>query len=117
VVFFQTSKAVKAPNETAQKAVFAFLPQEKEGSTMDQAQENTGGWHLDRRISIGHLITTGTVAVAMVAWMLQLENRVAVHDVKIDQVEKNQTAAKAEVAAQYAELIRRLERIDSRLDR
>jgi len=53
----------------------------------------------------------------MVAWMLQLENRVAVHDVKIEQVERNQHAAKAEVAAQYAELIRRLERIDSRLDR
>jgi hypothetical protein len=84
---------------------------------MDQSHELPGGWHLDKRISIGHIITTVTVAVAMVGWMLQLENRVSVHDVKINQIEYNQHAAKIEVAAQYAELIRRLERIDSRLDK
>jgi hypothetical protein len=92
----------------------------------DQALAGNGGWHLDKKISIGHLITTGTVAVAMIAWMLQLENQVSVHEVRIDLAEKTMASArieeathhaqlKTEQAAQYAELIRRLERIDSRL--
>jgi hypothetical protein len=92
----------------------------------DQAHADNGGWHLDKKISIGHLITTGTVAVAMIAWMLQLENRVSVHEVRIGMAEKTMANARTEEAAhhaqlkleqsaQYAELIRRLERIDSRL--
>jgi hypothetical protein len=92
----------------------------------EQAQADRGGWHLDKKISIGHLVTTGTVAVAMIAWMLRLENQVSVHDVRIDLAEKTMASArieeathhaqlKAEQAAQYAELIRRLERIDSHL--
>lgn len=71
---------------------------------------------MDKRISIGHLITTGTVAVALISWMLQLENRVSVQDVKIDQVEKNIDASRVERSVQYSEIIRRLERIDQKID-
>jgi len=92
----------------------------------DQVMTDNGGWHLDKKISIGHLITTGTVAVALIAWMLQLEGQVSVHEVRIGLTEKAMVTArteeamhhaqiKAEQSAQYAELIRRLERIDSRL--
>lgn len=75
-----------------------------------------GGWHLDKRISLGHLITTASVTVALLTWMFNLENRVTVNEVKIDSVQEDIREASAERAAQYAEIIRRLERIDNHFD-
>lgn len=75
-----------------------------------------GGWHLDKRISLGHLITTASVTVALLTWMFSLENRVTVTEVKINQVEENARMQQQERAAQYAEIIRRLERIDAKVD-
>ena len=75
-----------------------------------------GGWHLDKRISIGHLVTTITVTAAICAWMFQLENRVAVAEVRVEQVERNVAASHTERAVQYAEIIRRLEHIDQKID-
>jgi len=34
-------------------------------------------WHLDRRVSVGHLVTTLTFLVAMVLWGARLETRIA----------------------------------------
>lgn len=75
-----------------------------------------GGWHLDKRISLGHLVTTASVTVALLTWMFNLENRVTVNEVKIDAVQEDIREASAERAAQYAEIIRRLERIDNHFD-
>ena len=74
------------------------------------------GWHVDRRISIGHLVTTATVGMALMAWMFQLENRVTVSEVKIVAVEKAYEKAVVDQGFQYIEIIRRLERLDQKID-
>ncbi len=74
------------------------------------------GWHVDKRISIGHLITTATVAVALMVWMFELENRVTVSEVKITAVEKSYEKATGDQSVQYVEIIRRLERLDQKID-
>lgn len=73
-------------------------------------------WHIDKRVSVGHLITTITVVVAAIVWALRLEGRLDVTDVN---VQNNTTAirqARDDRAVQYGEIIRRLERLDSKLD-
>jgi len=84
---------------------------------MDQAQHQPlGGWHLDKRISIGHIFTTLSVAFALMVWMSSLENRVTVNEVKIIAVEKSYEKAVADQSIQYVEIIRRLERLDQKID-
>lgn len=75
-----------------------------------------GGWHLDKRISLGHLVTTATVTVALLTWMFALENRVTVNEVKIGAVEKSYEKAVQDQGSQYIEIIRRLERLDQKID-
>jgi len=45
--------------------------------------EETGGWHLDRRISIGHLMTTATLLVAMMLWAGRMDTRISLLEVTL----------------------------------
>ena len=74
------------------------------------------GWHVDKRISIGHIFTTLSVALALMVWMTSLEQRVTVSEVKIIAVEKAYEKAVVDQGTQYVEIIRRLERLDQKID-
>lgn len=41
-------------------------------------ERRNGSWHLDKTISIGHILTTLTVAGSLVVWGLTVDKRVAV---------------------------------------
>lgn len=84
--------------------------------TTDDTINVGGGWHLDKRISLGHLVTTATVTIALLTWMFTLENRVTVNEVKIVAAEKANEKASYDQGAQYFEIIRRLERLDQKID-
>ena len=75
-----------------------------------------GQWHIDKRISVGHIITTLTVTGTIMLWMLQLESRVKVAEVRLDQMEMTQTQNRVDRNTQYTEIIRRLERLDQKID-
>ena len=40
-------------------------------------------WHLDKRLNVGHLLTTVTVGAGVIAWALTVENAIAEHEIKI----------------------------------
>ena len=91
-------------------------------------------WHLDRRVSVGHIVTTLVVVVSFVIWMLTLESRVSTNtlniaynkaaeekhqmvehvrlEVKLDSQTKR---LEGRMEAQYNEIIRRLEILDQRM--
>lgn len=71
------------------------------------------GWQLDKRISIGHLLTTVTVIVTVVIWAGKIEGRIETNNVRITASEKAITELRTNNATQYAEIIRRLERLDA----
>lgn len=61
-------------------------------------------WHLDRRVSVGHLLTTAVVGVSAILWLSNVENRVALNlrsietnAQRIDRLEARQVAALAEL--------------------
>ena len=74
------------------------------------------GWHVDKRVSVGHIITTLMVASAFFAWMTSIESSVSVNTSNIEHNTQEITDVKHAQDAQYAEIIRRLERIDDRLN-
>ena len=74
-------------------------------------QQNNNRWHLDRRVSVGHLITTVAMVSAAAFWLLRLEGRIDLVDLRdaqmikrIEQIDKSQ-------AERDNDIIRRLERI------
>ena len=41
-------------------------------------------WHLDKRLNIGHLLTTLSLAGAIFIWASAIEKRVSVHDAELE---------------------------------
>ncbi|MDH5527411.1 MAG: hypothetical protein OEY97_08915 [Nitrospirota bacterium] len=74
-------------------------------------------WQLDRRISVGHLVTTMTFLVAMIMWGARLETRIALMEegatrqVTMDTRQDNETQRLRE------EIKEELERLNVKLDR
>lgn len=82
--------------------------------TTDRRQ--TDSWHLEKNISIGHIITTAMVAISLITWGMHMETRIAL-------VEHEQATAKeadARIETQVRESVTRIEsllvRIDAKLD-
>lgn len=41
-------------------------------------------WHLDKRLNLGHLLTTLALATSIFVWASAIERRVSVHDAEIE---------------------------------
>jgi hypothetical protein len=78
-------------------------------------EEPNGKWHLDKRVSWGHIITTAVAVLSIMVWISSLDKKLEVNSTKIDANEHNIVRLEDRVTTQYAEIIRRLERLDARL--
>lgn len=67
-------------------------------------------WHLDKRLSIGHLITTFTVGISIIVYVLNLENNV---DINANNIQHN----KETIANTNKSLDKAIERIDENLEK
>jgi hypothetical protein len=74
-------------------------------------------WHLDKRVSVSHLITTILVIISVVAWSFQLQNKIANNAREIDRNSVDIALLRSDSAAQYGEILRRLERIQEQQGR
>lgn len=77
---------------------------------------SVSGWHLDKRVSVGHIVTTAAVAGSLYLWMSRIETAVEVNSVNIGHNAESISRVESQNHEQYAEIIRRLERIDDRLN-
>jgi len=75
-----------------------------------------GRWRIDKRLSVGHLLTVASVMAALVAWWFQIQGRIERSEIRIAANEIAIVEMKAIANAQSADIIRRLERIDSKID-
>lgn len=85
-------------------------------------------WHLDRRVSIGHLLTTAVVGVSAVLWLSDVEKRVSLNAQmielaaqRIERVEARQATAlgelKLEIRDGFAAMRVDLRALAGRVDR
>ncbi len=70
--------------------------------------DGSGHWHLDRRVSVGHLLTTAVVGASAVLWLSNVESRVSLNaraidanTQRIDRIEARQSAALAELKLEF----------------
>lgn len=97
------------------------------------------GWHLDKRVSIGHIVTTVVVISTFAVWLMRLDGQLQLlrqdfldmrdHDVKHELAERTEREklelradaqtkrVEGRLEAQYSEIIRRLEMLDARLQK
>ena len=80
---------------------------------MDEELNNK--WHLDKRVSVGHLITTLAMVGAAALWMLRIEGRIDLVNLRDLQTERRIEQIELSRQSSDAEIIRRLERIQDTL--
>ena len=78
--------------------------------------ENNGAWHLDKRVSVGHLVTSAVVLIAVITWMQHLESRLDVTDISIAFNTAMISEVKSESANRQRDIIDKLNRIEDKLD-
>lgn len=60
---------------------FSFPP-DRDPTMSDERADDREPWHLDKRVNLGHLLTTLSLAVAIFAWGSAMDRRVAVLEEK-----------------------------------
>ncbi len=71
---------------------------------------NDDGWHLDKRITVGHIMTTAVVATSVFLYVTSVETRVAL-------LETRQDLQASHHAEQLKTISGQLIRIEAKLDR
>lgn len=73
-------------------------------------------WQLDKRISISQIVTTLTVAAGLVWWIAQLNERVTVNEVRIEQIHVDDARQREVIATKFEDIKVSLLRIEDKLD-
>lgn len=74
-------------------------------------------WHLDRRVSVGHLVTTLTVLVAMVMWGARLETRIVLMEQDAARQARVDARQESEVQRLREEIREELKSLNAKMDR
>lgn len=77
----------------------------------------TGKWHVDRSISVGHIISTITLLILMGASWSGMNTRIETQSVRIDSVESRIDRETARQQQDMATIRQSLNRIEDRLER
>lgn len=76
----------------------------------------TRGWHLDKRVSAGHIVTTMLALVAAVIAYAELKGRVDVNERALMALSERIDRAEDRNERQFREIKALLQRIDDKLD-
>jgi hypothetical protein len=79
------------------------------------AVEPNNKWHLDKRVSVGHLITTLAMVAAISMWLFRLEGRIDLVELRDEQMQVRIEQIDVDRVARDNEIIRRLEHIQNTL--
>lgn len=74
-------------------------------------------WHLDKTISVGHLISTVTIALSVFVWAMALEKRVEQHAIQIQMIKESQVHEQSRLEAMRLEIKADNLRMEDKLDR
>lgn len=74
-------------------------------------------WHLDKTISVGHLVSTVLIAVSVFSWALTLDKRVEQNALAITHLKEQQAAEQKRIEQLRGEIKQDLRDINHKLDR
>ena len=83
----------------------------------EDASPQPAQWHLKKEIQLGHLITTLTIGASVAAYVLKMEQRIALVEQQVTQ-QHERDARQDDLTNNDLTLLRhQLEKLDSKLDR
>ena len=74
-------------------------------------------FHLDRSISVGHIITTITIVVSMIWWASTVETRLAVQESSVRTLQETDRRHESDSSAMRAEIRDQLAALNAKVDR
>lgn len=80
-------------------------------------KEMPGGWHLDKKVSIGHIVTTAVVVIGVVIYAVRQEGRIDGTEQEISFNKERIEKLDRDYRQGMSEIKGLLERIDNKLDR
>lgn len=80
-------------------------------------RRGNAGWHLKKEISLGHLITTATIAMAGVSYVIANEKNHSTHAARLDALQSIVIELKGSDLRQDAKLDAAIGRIESQIQR
>ena len=81
------------------------------------AENNHHAWHLDKTVSIGHILSTLIIALSIFSWGLAIDKRVEQNSQSIGFLSENQRRVEVHVESTRTEIRQDLSRINQKLDR
>lgn len=79
--------------------------------------EQKGNWHLDKTISVGHLVSTLVIAVSVFSWAMTLDKRVEQNSLAITHLKEQQAIEQKRIQELRIEIKQDLRDINTKLDR
>ncbi|MDH5602154.1 MAG: hypothetical protein OEY78_12725 [Gammaproteobacteria bacterium] len=83
---------------------------------MPEAAAAKHNWHLDKRFTVGNLLTMVTIIVAVLAWVYKLDQRMALLEQSVIHQKEIHERDKQATASQYQDIKSSLLRIENKLD-
>lgn len=74
-------------------------------------------WHIDKKMTVGHIITTLTVGVACFLYITAMEKRISLLEAKQEILKEEQLGLAATMERGFEKLDLRLDRIYDKLDK
>ena len=82
-----------------------------------EADVDRRGFHLEKSISVGHILTTVGLVVACITWTSSVDKHLAIHDTEITTLQESDRRQTKEAEASRAEILAQLQRINDKIDR
>lgn len=76
-----------------------------------------GDWHIDKSISVGHMVTTLALVGMLVASWSQMNTRIETQGVQIEAIDKRIDRENVRQAEEMRQIRQSLNRIEDRLER
>jgi len=84
---------------------------------MPEVSRDSNGWHLDKKVSLGHLVSTMILAVAAITWAMGIDKRIEQNAIATQYMGVQQTDNKKKVEDLRKEIKSDLRAISDKLDR
>jgi hypothetical protein len=83
---------------------------------MEEQENRRRHWHLEKSISVGHIITTVAIAGSVLTWAMRMDTRVSVIETQIHYSAEQQKRIESTGREGLNEIKASLIRIESKLD-
>jgi hypothetical protein len=90
--------------------------EEFEERRQNERRNSKTEWHLEKNISVGHIITTGLAIISLVTWLMTMDKRVAVLESDVSHLAVSDIHLESQMRDALSKIDNTLDRIENKID-